>query len=147
VAFRGGASLLRLIPDDKSPIAATVLGSIVICEDACDRCRVRNPTYSKGNPRGILDTATIPVAAATFLSKNVGEAAGMGVLGRIGFGWTLTMRLTVSGLGCGLAVSREWASPSRRLNVNLVCGEGNSDGSDSTLLPPRAGRRDTSVQT
>jgi hypothetical protein len=30
----------------------------------------------------------------------------------------------------------------RRLNVDLVCGEGNSDGSDSTLLPLPAGRRD-----
>jgi hypothetical protein len=30
----------------------------------------------------------------------------------------------------------------RRLNVYLVCGEGNSDGSDSTFLPLPAGRRD-----
>jgi hypothetical protein len=30
----------------------------------------------------------------------------------------------------------------RRLNVDLVYGEGNSDGSDSTLLSLPAGRRD-----
>jgi hypothetical protein len=30
----------------------------------------------------------------------------------------------------------------RRLNVDLVCGEGNSDGFDSALLPLPAGRRD-----
>jgi hypothetical protein len=30
----------------------------------------------------------------------------------------------------------------RRLNVDLVCDEGNSDGFDSTLLPLPAGRRD-----
>jgi hypothetical protein len=48
-----------------------------------------------------------PVAAATFVSNNVGDAAGIGGLVRIGFGWALSMRLTVSGLGCGLAVARE----------------------------------------
>jgi hypothetical protein len=113
LALRGGTSLLRLIPDEKSPIAATVLGAIAICEDACDCCRVHNPTDSKDNSRGIRVVATskIPVAADTFVSNNVGDAAGMGGLGRIGFGfgfgWALAMRLAVSGLGCGLAVSRE----------------------------------------
>jgi hypothetical protein len=87
-------------------------------------------------------TAKRSVAAATFVSNNVGDASGMGGLGRIGFGWALSMRFTVSGLGCGLTVSREKASPFRRLNVDLVYGEGNSDGSDSTLLPLPAGRRD-----
>jgi hypothetical protein len=87
-------------------------------------------------------TVARPVAAATFVSNNVGEAAVMGGLGRLGFGWALSMRLAVSGLGCGLAMSCEWASCPMRLNVILVCGEGNSDGSDSTLLPRPAGRRD-----
>jgi hypothetical protein len=49
-------------------------------------------------------TAKISVAAATFVSNNGGDAAGMGGLGRIGFGWALSMRFTVSGFGCGLAV-------------------------------------------
>jgi hypothetical protein len=62
---------------------------MAISEDACDRCRVRNPTDSKGNSRGI---------------RLVGDAAGMGGLRQNEFGWTLSMRLTVSGLGCGLAV-------------------------------------------
>jgi hypothetical protein len=86
-------------------------------------------------------TAARPVAADNFVSKNVGDAAGMGGLGRIVFGWALSMQLTVSGLGYGLAVSCEWTSCPMRLNVILVCGERNSDGSDSTLLPPPAGRR------
>jgi hypothetical protein len=87
-------------------------------------------------------TAARHVAAANFVSNNVGEAAGMGGLGQLGFGWALSMRLTVSGLGCGLKISCEWASCPMRLNVILVCGEGNSDVPDSTLLPPPAGRRD-----
>jgi hypothetical protein len=66
----------------------------------------------------------------------------MGGLGQLGFGWTLSMRLTVSGLGCGFAVSREYTSPLRSLNVRLVCGEENSDVSDSALLPPPSGRRE-----
>jgi hypothetical protein len=53
LALRGGAILLHLIPDNKSPIAATVLGYMAISEDACNRCRIRNPTDSKGNSRGI----------------------------------------------------------------------------------------------
>jgi hypothetical protein len=81
-------------------------------------------------------TAKILVAAAAFVSNNVGDAAGMGGLGQNGFGWALSMRFTVSGLGCGLSVVCEYASYSRRLYVDLVCGEGNSDGYagiDSTL--------------
>jgi hypothetical protein len=53
LALQGGATLLHLTPDKKSPIAATVLGYMAISEDACDRCRIRNPTDSKGNSRGI----------------------------------------------------------------------------------------------
>jgi hypothetical protein len=87
-------------------------------------------------------TAERPVAAATFVYNNVGEAAGMRGLGQLGFGWALSMWLTVSGLGCGLTISCEWASCTMRLNVILFCGEGDLDGSDSTLLPPPAGRRD-----
>jgi hypothetical protein len=49
-------------------------------------------------------TAKRSVAAATFVSNNVGHDAGMGGLGQHGFGWALSMRFTVSGLGCGLAV-------------------------------------------
>jgi hypothetical protein len=102
----GGATLLHLIPDDKSPIAAIVWGSMAILEDACDRCHVRNPTDSKGNSRGICVVATAKrlVAAATFVSINVCDAAGMGGLVQNWFGWALSMRFTVSGLGCRLAV-------------------------------------------
>jgi hypothetical protein len=44
----------------------------------------------------------------------------MGGLGKLGFGWALSMRLTVSGLGCGLEISSERAICSIRLNVILV---------------------------
>jgi hypothetical protein len=66
----------------------------------------------------------------------------MGGLGQLGFGWALSMWLAVLGLGCGLTISREWVSCSMRLNVILVCGEGNLDVANSTLILPPAGRRD-----
>jgi hypothetical protein len=82
LALRGNATLLILIPADKSPIAATVRGSVAISEDGCDRCCVLNPTDSKGNSTGIrvVSTAKRLVAAATFVSVNVCDAAGMGGL-------------------------------------------------------------------
>jgi hypothetical protein len=49
-------------------------------------------------------TSKRSVAAATFLSNNVCDAAGRGGLGQNVFGWALPMRFTVSGLRCGLAV-------------------------------------------
>jgi hypothetical protein len=83
LALRGNATLLLLIPADKSPIAATGRGFVAISEDGCDRCRVRNPTDSKGNSRGIIvvSTAKRLVAADTFVSVDVCDAAGMGGLG------------------------------------------------------------------
>jgi hypothetical protein len=140
LVLRGGASLLRFNPDAKLPIAAAVLRSFVIWEDACVICCVHNPIDSKGI--GVAATAARSVAAATFVSNNVGEAAGMGGLGQLGFGWALSMRLAVSGLGRGLTISSERASCSMQLNVILVCGEQNSDVAESTLLAPPAGRRE-----
>jgi hypothetical protein len=83
LALRGSATLLHLIPADKSPIAAIFRGSVAISEDDCDRCRVRNPTDSKGYSRGIRVVATAKrlVSAATFVSVDVCDAAGMGGLG------------------------------------------------------------------
>jgi hypothetical protein len=52
---------LHLILDVKSPIAATVLGSMTISEDASDRCRVCNQIDSKGNSRGIV---SVPAGSA-----------------------------------------------------------------------------------
>jgi hypothetical protein len=56
------------------------------------------------------------------------DAAGMGGLGQNKFGWALSMRLTVSGIGCGLSVVCGYVSSLMRVYVDLVCGEGNSDG-------------------
>jgi hypothetical protein len=55
---------------------------VAISEDDCHRCRVRNPTDSKGNSRGILvvSTAKRLAAAATFVSIDVCVASGMGGL-------------------------------------------------------------------
>jgi hypothetical protein len=106
LSLRGNTTLLLLIPADKSPIAATVRGSVAISEDDCDRFSVRNPTDSKGNSRGIIvvSTAKRLVAAATFVSIDVCDAAGMGGLGRNRLGWALSsIRVKNSGLGCAFA--------------------------------------------
>jgi hypothetical protein len=63
-------------------------------------------------------TAKRSVAAAIFVSNNVCDGAGMGGLGQNEFGWALSMRFTVSGLGCGLAVVCEYVSSLRRLYVD-----------------------------
>jgi hypothetical protein len=68
LTLRGDATLLLLIPAAKSPISATVRVSVATSEDGCDRCRVLNPTDSKGN-------------STSFVSVNVCDAAGMGGLG------------------------------------------------------------------
>jgi hypothetical protein len=92
LTLRVDATLLFLVPAAKSPIAATVTGSVATSEDGCDRCRVLNPTDSKGN-------------STSFVSVNVCDAAGMGGLGRNRLGWALSsIRLRCSGLGCALGV-------------------------------------------